>query len=352
MNDRKFTLEDFNYNLPEELIAQHPTENRADSRLLVQTDQGFLDQKFTDITHYLKEGDLLILNNSKVIKARIELIKNDSKIVMYLNKSLPGQQQGFHIWQAFVRNPKKISVGEFFAFGQHQIEIISKYPQGEVEIKFHLKGLTLEEFLDQYGQIPLPPYIRGGQEQQGDQERYQTVFAAQEGSVAAPTAGLHFTEEIINQIKEKGVKIAYITLHVGAGTYLPVLTSNIDEHKMHSEICDVPQETINLIRQTKENKGRVVAVGTTCVRSLEAWAQKRVSDSEMFETDIFIKPGFDFKVVDCLVTNFHTPKSTLLMLVSAFAGYEKIMELYAHAVQNKYRFFSYGDANFIYRKIK
>lgn len=334
-------LSDYNFHLPSELIAQHPLEKRDQSKLLHLSDT-IKDLKFHNIIDLLKEGDVLVFNDTKVIPAKlfghiINSLGAKSKISLNLNRKISSNS-----WSAFAKPAKKLSVDSEIIFSDHlRCTVEEKLENGEVIIKFNIHDEELLKAINQIGKIPLPQYIRKGISSEEDVDNYQTVYAQNAGAVAAPTAGLHFTHELINRIKAKGIKIAYVTLHVGAGTFLPVKTENIEEHKMHSEIIMIDKKNAELIKSAK----RVLAVGTTSVRTLESIATMFGEIKEYCgETDIFITDSYKFKVVDILITNFHLPKSTLLILVTAFAGFDKIMCAYKHAINNKYRFFSYGDA--------
>lgn len=329
-------LSDFDYELPEELIASQPLESRSDSRLLIVNDQ-FEDRNFHNIIDYLNAGDLLVLNNTKVVKARLFGQKpSGGKVEVMLERVISNQEIIAHI-----RTSKAIKIGMQIELPNDLIMEVSERLDNIFRLKI-LNEIDIYAYLEQYGNLPLPPYMHR-QAVIEDENRYQTVYAQYNGSVAAPTAGLHFTPELLAQIKAKGVQITYVTLHVGSGTFKPVSVENIADHKMHSEVFEISAETIDLIKQTKQNNGSVIAVGTTSLRTLESVA-KRGLIPQRGETDIFITPGFKFKIVDKLITNFHLPKSTLLMLVSAFSGKQKIDTVYQHAIANKYRFFSYGDA--------
>ena len=336
---------DFYYELPQELIAQDPLEDRSSSRLmhLSMADGSIEHRHFRDILDYLNEGDTLVINDTKVIPARLIGAKEGTgaKIEILLLK-----RKENNIWETLVKPGKKAKVGTRIVFGEGLLvgEVVGIVEEGNRLVKFEYEGI-FEEVLDELGQMPLPPYIT---HQLKDKNRYQTVYAKYDGSAAAPTAGLHFTKELLQQIKDMGVNIAYVTLHVGLGTFRPVKVDDVTKHKMHSEHYEVPEETAKLINETKKNGGRVIAVGTTSCRTLESVAAMygEIKPCEGF-TDIFIYPGFEFKVLDGLITNFHLPESTLIMLVSAFAGYDFIMNAYKEAVKEKYRFFSFGDAMFI-----
>jgi S-adenosylmethionine:tRNA ribosyltransferase-isomerase len=340
-------LSDFNYDLPPQLIAQHPLANRTDSRLLEVKAEGgntalFIDRQFRDILNLIKPGDLLVLNDTKVIPARLYGKKETGGNVELLIERISAENQAWVQMRAS-KVPKTGSIihihnqaGESFP-----VEIIG-YDGRFYEVRFPESVFAL---LEKFGELPLPPYIEH-QANQEDAKRYQTVVAKNPGAVAAPTAGLHFDEAILNQLRELGVKQASITLHVGAGTFTPVREEDLGKHKMHYEWFSVPADTTAAIEDTHKAGGRVIAVGTTSMRALESWAQTGETSGE---TNLFITPGYQFKVIDCLLTNFHLPKSTLLMLVSAFAGVDNIRNAYQHAIQNEYRFFSYGDAMFLSR---
>lgn len=332
---------DFFYNLPEELIAQTPMEPRDASRLMVlHRNSDLIEHKhFRDIIDYLEEGDCLIVNDSRVIPARIYGTKDDTgaKIEFLLLRQLENNR-----WETLVKPGKKAKIGTRFTFGEGLLkaEVVDVTDDGNriVELK---SEENIYATLDKIGQMPLPPYITQKLE---NQERYQTVYSHELGSAAAPTAGLHFTTELMDRIREKGINIGYVTLHVGLGTFRPVKVEDVTQHKMHSEHYEIPQETADLILRTKAAGKRVIAVGTTSCRTLESVATNGgIRACEGF-TDIFIYPGYQFKVLDGLITNFHLPESTLIMLVSAFFGYDKTMKAYEVAVSERYRFFSFGDA--------
>lgn len=337
---------DYFYELPEELIAQTPVEPRDHSSMLVlDRETGKTQHKhFYDVLDYLKPGDCLILNDSRVLPARIFGTKKDTGAhVEFLLLKCVGNNK----WETLVKPGRKAKVGAEFVFSPGVLEgkITDVLEDGNRIIDFSCEG-NFYTILEELGKMPLPPYIT---EELKDQERYQTVYSHELGSAAAPTAGLHFTKELLKKIEEKGVKIGYVTLHVGLGTFRPVKAENITEHKMHSEHYHLPKETADLINETKKNGGRVIAVGTTSCRTLESVAT--FNDGKILESDgwtsIFIYPGYEFKVLDGLITNFHLPESTLIMLVSAFAGYEHVMTAYKEAVEKRYRFFSFGDAMLI-----
>ncbi len=337
--------QDFDYLLPEELIAQTPVEPRDHSRLLYLNKQtgDTVDKHFYDILDYLQAGDLLVVNNSRVLPARLYGHKLETGSHMEL---LLLEQKEQLVWETLVKPGKKAKVGAKFSFGDGLLigEIIEVKDDGNRLVKFTCEG-SFFNVLDQIGQMPLPPYIT---EKLEDKERYQTVYSKELGSAAAPTAGLHFTEELMQKLRDNGVLIAAVTLHVGLGAFRPVKADEVTEHKMHSEHYLLPPETAELINQTKASGGRVIAVGTTSCRTLESVATFRgkIEPCEGY-TDIFIYPGYEFKVLDGLITNFHLPKSTLIMLVSAFAGFDHTMAAYRHAVEERYRFFSFGDAMLI-----
>ena len=341
-------LQDFDYDLPGELIAQYPTEGRDDAKLLILGKDGAISNShFYDIHKFLTEGDLLVFNDSKVIKSCISLDKDGKTIHVNLNKPITKT-----IWAGFAKPAKKLSAGDSFEFDGNNIIIKNKYDDGMIEFEFDLKSpLTVFDFLAIYGSMPLPPYIRDGISDYDDEDDYQTIYCKEEGSVAAPTAGLHFSDHIFVELDKKKINYCFVTLHVGAGTFLPVKTENIDDHRMHSEFAEISEEAANKINLAKKEGRRIIAVGTTSLRTIEASAESNEGEvvAEQFETDIFIKPGFDFKITSALVTNFHLPKSTLLILVSAFTGYEKIKNAYKYAIENKYRFFSYGDGMLIFK---
>ena len=337
-------VSDFDYELPQELIAQVPIKDRSASRLMVlnRENKTIEDKIFKDILDYLKPGDCLVRNNTKVIPARLYGIKEETgvHIEFLLLKRIEGD-----IWEVMVHPGRRLKKGTKVTFGDGLLkaEILETMEGGNRKVKFEYDGI-FNEILDQIGLMPLPPYIK---EKLDDKSRYQTVYAKYEGSAAAPTAGLHFTEELLEKIKEKGVEIANVTLHVGIGTFRPVKVENIEEHDMHSEHYYIKHEDAEKINNTKKNGGRIIAVGTTSCRVLESVADEKgfVKETEG-DTSIFIYPGYKFKCIDCLITNFHLPESTLIMLVSALAGKDYIMKAYKHAVEEKYRFFSFGDAMF------
>lgn len=336
---------DFYYDLPEELIAQTPLEPRDSSRLMIlHKKTGEIEHRhFYDILDYLNEGDCLIMNDSRVLPARIYGVKDETNanVEFLLLNCIEGKK-----WEALAKPGKRAKIGTSFSFGDGLMhcKVIDILDDGNRILEFECEG-SFYENLDKLGQMPLPPYIH---EKLKDKERYQTVYSREIGSAAAPTAGLHFTKELMKKAQEKGVKIGFVTLHVGLGTFRPVKVDDVTKHKMHSEHYDMSEETATLINETHKNGGRVFCVGTTSCRTVESVAKRegeiKASDGM---TDIFIYPGFEFKAMDCLITNFHLPESTLIMLVSAFAGYDNIMNAYKTAVAEKYRFFSFGDAMLI-----
>lgn len=338
-------VSDFDFYLPEELIAQHPLEKRDSSKLMV------LDKKTGEIQHkafhniidYLNEGDTLVLNNTRVMPARLigEKEGTGGKIEFLLLKRIEGDK-----WECLAKPGKKAKVGQKFTFGDGKLtcEVIDIIEEGNRIIEFSYNGI-FEQVLDELGEMPLPPYIT---ERLDDKERYQTVYSKEKGSAAAPTAGLHFTEDLLNEIKGKGINIAYLTLHVGLGTFRPVKAESINDHVMHSEYYSLEESDANIINETKRRGNKVIAVGTTSTRTLETIGDDNgLVKPQSGWTNIFIYPGYKFKVVDQLITNFHLPESTLIMLVSALAGKENVMNAYNEAVKEKYRFFSFGDSMFI-----
>lgn len=337
--------QEFSFELPQELIAQDPLKDRSSSRLLMlDKETGKVSHHvFREIVDYLNPGDCLVINDTKVIPARLigSKVGTDAKIEILLLKRKSDQ-----VWETLVKPGKKAKPGTKISFGEGLLvgEVIDIVEEGNRLVKFSYEGI-FEEILDQLGQMPLPPYIT---HQLEDKNRYQTVYAKNSGSAAAPTAGLHFTPELLEQIQRKGVDVASVTLHVGLGTFRPVKAENILDHHMHSEFYRIEEEAAEKINRAKENGGRIICVGTTSCRTVESAADEngRLKAGSGW-TDIFIYPGYQFKILDCLITNFHLPESTLLMLVSALAGREHILEAYKEAVEEKYRFFSFGDAMFI-----
>lgn len=336
---------DFNFDLPQELIAQDPLEDRSSSRLMVlNKESGEITHRiFHDITEYLHPGDCLVINDTKVIPARLIGTKEDTGAHIEI---LLLKRKENDVWETLVKPGKKCRPGARVVFGNGELraEIVDVLEDGNRLVHFEYEGI-FEEVLDRLGQMPLPPYITHKLQ---DKNRYQTVYAKYEGSAAAPTAGLHFTKELLKQIEDMGVNIARVTLHVGLGTFRPVKVENVLEHHMHSEYYNVTEAAAKMINDTKKNGGRIIAVGTTSTRTLESVADENgIIHPGCGNTEIFIYPGYKFKAIDCLITNFHLPESTLLMLVSALAGKDHIMAAYEEAVKEKYRFFSFGDAMFI-----
>lgn len=339
-------IKDFDFDLPEELIAQTPLEKRDSSKLLVidRKTHDMVDTHFDHILDELNPGDALVMNNTRVLPARLYGEKPDTHghVELLLLKNTQGDQ-----WEVLAKPAKRLRVGAKVSFGDGRLTATVKeeLDHGGRIVEFDYDGIFLE-VLESLGEMPLPPYIH---EKLYDPERYQTVYAKENGSAAAPTAGLHFTQDLLEKIEAKGVKLVYLTLHVGLGTFRPVSVDNIDEHEMHSEFYTLSEEAAQTLRDVKAAGGRVVAVGTTSIRTLETIGSKFNSEikADSGWTNIFIKPGYDFKVVDAFSTNFHLPKSTLVMLVSAFAGREFVLEAYQHAIDQHYRFFSFGDAMFV-----
>ena len=338
-------IEEFDYDLPESLIAQTPLKHRDQSRLLVMGRESgkTTHQHFADVIDYFKEGDTLVLNDTRVMPARLFGIKEETgaKVEMLMLTHLEDND-----WEVLLKPAKRIKVGQRLSFGGGKIvaECIEELDQGGRIMRLHYEGI-LQERLDELGEMPLPPYIK---ERLDDPDRYQTVYAKESGSAAAPTAGLHFTDELLEAIRAKGIRIVFITLHVGLGTFRPVSVENIDDHEMHSEYYQISEDTAQLLNKTRREGGRIISVGTTTTRTLETVRSQHdqfVAASGW--TDIFIYPGYEFKAIDGLITNFHLPKSTLVMLVSAFSTRENVLNAYREAVERQYRFFSFGDAMLI-----
>ncbi|APS42115.1 S-adenosylmethionine:tRNA ribosyltransferase-isomerase [Weissella jogaejeotgali] len=347
MTETYTSLNDFDYDLPHELIAQTPLEKRDGSRLLeLNADTGELhDRHFYDIIDYLNPGDALVMNNSRVLPARLYGVRPETG--GHVEVLLLRQDQD-DVWETLVKPARKYPVGQKIVFGDGRLtaEVTEELEHGGRMIKFHYDGIFLE-ILEELGEMPLPPYIK---EKLEDQERYQTVYSKVNGSAAAPTAGLHWTPELLQKVADKGIKLIELTLHVGLGTFRPVEEDNIDDHKMHSEFYQLSEEAAQTLNEVRANGGRIVATGTTSIRTLETIGAKfdGTLHADSGWTDIFIKPGFKWQVVDAFITNFHLPKSTLVMLVAAFTGRDNILNAYKHAVTEKYRFFSFGDAMFIH----
>ena len=338
-------IEDFNFELPQHLIAQTPLQKRDSSRLLVlnKNTKSFSDKKFTDFVDLLNPNDLLIFNDTRVIKARLFGKKiTGGKVEIMIERILNN-----HHALAHLKTSKKIFDGTIFEVNEDVSVKVVRKENDLFYIEFD-SNLSSYDILEKYGHIPLPPYIERSADK-SDENRYQTIYAKESGAVAAPTAGLHFTDEIFKALNDKKIKYTFLTLHVGAGTFQPVRENDLDHHQMHSESFNVPDKTIQMIDDAKSKNGRIIAIGTTVLRALESKFSEETIQSGFKETSIFIKPGYTFKIVDALLTNFHLPKSTLFILVSAFSGSDTMKRLYQHAIKNEYRFFSYGDATFIER---
>lgn len=347
MSEKHLTTEDFDYDLPQELIAQTPLKERDQSRLLVLDSKTgkYQDDYFYNVIDRLNPGDALVMNDSRVMPARLYGVKPETggHVEVLLLNNTDGDN-----WETLVKPAKRAKVGTEIYFGDGKLTatVTEELEHGGRMIEFHYDGIFME-ILDQLGEMPLPPYIK---EKLDDPEMYQTVYSREIGSAAAPTAGLHFTKELLKKIEDKGVKLVYLTLHVGLGTFRPVSEENIEDHKMHSEFYRLTEDAAKTLNEVKANGGRIVATGTTSIRTLETIGTKFNGEirADSGWTDIFIKPGYKWQVVDAFITNFHLPKSTLVMLVASFTGRENILNAYRHAVSEKYRFFSFGDAMFIY----
>lgn len=347
MSEKHLTTEDFDYDLPQELIAQTPLKERDQSRLLVLDSKTgkYQDDYFYNVVDRLNPGDTLVMNDSRVMPARLYGVKPETggHVEVLLLNNTDGDN-----WETLVKPAKRAKVGTEISFGDGKLTatVTEELEHGGRMIEFHYDGIFME-ILDQLGEMPLPPYIK---EKLDDPEMYQTVYSREIGSAAAPTAGLHFTTELLKKIEDKGVKLVYLTLHVGLGTFRPVSEENIEDHKMHSEFYRLTEDAAKTLNEVKANGGRIVATGTTSIRTLETIGTKFNGEirADSGWTDIFIKPGYKWQVVDAFITNFHLPKSTLVMLVASFTGRENILNAYRHAVSEKYRFFSFGDAMFIY----
>lgn len=347
MSEKHLTTEDFDYDLPQELIAQTPLKERDQSRLLVLDSKTgkYQDDYFYNVIDRLNPGDALVMNDSRVMPARLYGVKPETggHVEVLLLNNTDGDN-----WETLVKPAKRAKVGTEISFGDGKLTatVTKELEHGGRMIEFHYDGIFME-ILDQLGEMPLPPYIK---EKLDDPEMYQTVYSREIGSAAAPTAGLHFTKELLKKIEDKGVKLVYLTLHVGLGTFRPVSEENIEDHKMHSEFYRLTEDAAKTLNEVKANGGRIVATGTTSIRTLETIGTKFNGEirADSGWTDIFIKPGYKWQVVDAFITNFHLPKSTLVMLVASFTGRENILNAYRHAVSEKYRFFSFGDAMFIY----
>jgi S-adenosylmethionine:tRNA ribosyltransferase-isomerase len=341
-------VDDFDFDLPRELIAQRPVSPRDSSKLL-RIDAELSDHRFDDLPDFLEAGDLMVFNNTRVIPARLKGVRGQANVEITLHK-----HEGEGTWIAFVRGAKRLRLDDVVTFGGDFSATVLGKDGPEVTLRFNRSGSELMEALEEHGGMPLPPYIkREGLADARDKSDYQTVFADKEGAVAAPTAGLHFTPELLEKLKQKGIGFAYVTLHVGAGTFLPVKVDLIADHKMHAEFGVIDEETVKLVNETHAKGHRVVAVGTTSLRLLEsAGGDDGLLKTFEGDTDIFITPGYRFKIVDKLITNFHLPKSTLFMLVSAFAGFDRMKAAYTYAIQSGYRFYSYGDGSILSRSDK
>ena len=338
-------IEEFDFDLPQHLIAQTPLQKRDSSRLLIlnKNTKSFSDKKFTDFVDLLNTNDLLIFNDTRVIKARLFGKKiTGGKVEIMIERILDN-----HHALAHLKTSKKIFDGTIFEVNEDVSVKVVRKENDLFYIEFN-SNLSSYDILEKYGHIPLPPYIERSADK-SDENRYQTIYAKESGAVAAPTAGLHFTNEIFKALNDKKIKYTFLTLHVGAGTFQPVRENDLDRHQMHSESFNVPDKTIQMIDDAKSKNGRIIAIGTTVLRALESKFSEETIQSGFKETSIFIKPGYTFKIVDALLTNFHLPKSTLFILVSAFSGSDTMKKLYQHAIKNEYRFFSYGDATFIER---
>ena len=338
-------IEEFDFDLPQHLIAQTPLQKRDSSRLLIlnKNTKSFSDKKFTDFVDLLNTNDLLIFNDTRVIKARLFGKKiTGGKVEIMIERILDD-----HHALAHLKTSRKILDGTIFVINEDVSVKVVRKEKNLFYIEFN-SNLSCYDILEKYGHIPLPPYIERNADK-SDENRYQTIYAKESGAVAAPTAGLHFTNEIFKALNDKKIKYTFLTLHVGAGTFQPVRENDLDRHQMHSESFNVPDKTIQMIDDAKSKNGRIIAIGTTVLRALESKFSEETIQSGFKETSIFIKPGYTFKIVDALLTNFHLPKSTLFILVSAFSGSDTMKKLYQHAIKNEYRFFSYGDATFIER---
>ena len=340
----KTKLSDFDFVLPDELIAQYPSESRGKERLLRVSSAGLEHYQFDDISKLIGEGDLIVLNNTKVLKARLKGLKDSGGSCEIMVERILGDFEQSREALCQIRASKPIKMGRNLLVGGHKVHCSSREKEFYV-LKF---PVSVGDFLETFGEIPIPPYL-GRSQSSIDQSRYQTVYGKHPGAVAAPTAGLHITEELLEEIKEKGVKVAELTLHIGAGTFQPIRSENIEDHQMHRERYEIPKETADQIHSTKSDGGRVVAVGTTVVRALESAATDGVLDEQKLngDTSLFITPGFEFQIVDCMVTNFHLPRSSLLLMVAAFVGQKRVLQAYKEAVKEGYRFFSYGDASWL-----
>jgi len=343
-------LSDFDFELPPHLIAQHPAQTRSASRLLDARTATPVDRIFNQLPELIRAGDLLVFNDTKVIKARLFGTKQSGgRLELLIERVLPKSfDQTYYPVAAHMRVSKKPRAGDMLHMeGGFKVQVLGRWPNPEGPLYLMAFQEDPFELMQKYGHVPLPPYVSHTDDQE-DVQRYQSIFAKTPGAVAAPTASLHFDSDLMNLLSDRGVETAHLTLHIGAGTFQPVKSEDINLHMMHSEWYNVPKQTLEAIMKCKSNGGRVIAVGTTTVRTLESWASTGLTSAD---TSIFIRPGFNFKVIDAMITNFHLPKSTLLMLVSAFAGYEHIFKIYRYAIDREYRFFSYGDAMFLTKQI-
>ncbi len=341
-------LELFAFDLPKELIAQHPVRPRDSARLLVVPRRGaFREARVRDLPALLREGDLLVVNDTRVLPVRFRARREDARIEVTLLRPLADDS-----WQALAKGARKLRAGDRLRLAEGlEAEVMERGEGGRLVLRFALSGEALRRAIRESGEMPLPPYIRRSEPDVRDRDDYQTLFARREGSVAAPTAGLHFTPELLRALEERGIATARVTLHVGLGTFQPIRSAEVERHRMHPEWCELPAATCEAIRRTRARGGRVVAVGTTVVRTLESFAQPDGTVcAGCKETDLYITPGFRFRVVDLLLTNFHLPRSTLFVLVCAFAGFRRMHEAYRHAIARRFRFFSYGDATLLERQ--
>lgn len=339
-----YKLSDFDFDLPAKLIANNPVHPRDESSMLIYYNNQIIDKKSKNLDEFLNGGDVLVLNDSKVLKAKLTGKRGQANININLHQEISDG-----IWQAFAKPAKRLKIGDKFIISDDfYANITDKNPDGIVTLEFNVKNINFFQKLEKYGQMPLPPYIK--QEDKNADQNYQTIYANKLGSVAAPTAGLHFTDALFCRLKNKGVKIIFITLNVGAGTFLPVKTEHIQDHKMHQEFFEINQESCDIINAAKKNNHKIAAVGTTSVRVLESAADaNNILKPMAGNTDIFIYPGYKFKIIDILMTNFHLPKSTLFMLISAFIGLDNAKKIYQFAIDKEYRFYSYGDCCLLYK---
>ncbi len=345
---------DFDFHLPAELIANQPAKPRDSSRLLVWKNGQITDKKVSDLAEFFAKGDVLVLNDTKVIKAKLIGKRDEAKVEINLHRFRQNGSQG-NIWQVFAKPAKRLKIGDKFIIADDFFaQVLNKNEDGIVDLQFNVVGEKFFAMLEKYGQMPLPPYIKKPEvKEESDDQNYQTIYSKNAGAVAAPTAGLHFTEELFEKLNAKGVQKVFTTLNVGAGTFLPVKSEFVKDHKMHSEYFSIGEAACKTINQAKKNGKKIIAVGTTSLRVLESASDENGDlQPQTRETDIFIYPPHSFKIVDILMTNFHLPKSTLFMLVSAFIGSNNANEVYAHAISNKYRFYSFGDTTLLFRKCK